>query len=68
MRFFVLKAEGKEELTANDILHPTRNEWLKLPNNKIKQQGYSFVERMIPLGLSIIILLAWLVIAINQFR
>ena len=58
----------EEALTANDIFHPTRNEWQKLPNDKIKQQGYSSVERMIPLGLSIIILLAWVVIAFNHFR
>ena len=58
----------EEALTAETIFHPTINEWQKLPNDKIKQQGYSFVERMIPLGLGVSILIAWLLIAINHFR
>ena len=58
----------EEALTPDAIFHPTINEWQKLPNDKIKQQGYSFVERMIPLTLGVIIFMAWLLIAINHFR
>ena len=66
-KYDTLKSMEKA-LTADKTFHPTINEWQKLPNNKIKQQGCSFVERMIPLGLGIIISLAWLVITINHFR
>ena len=66
IRYFSTIAKAKyetlkrmeEALTAETIFHPTINEWQKLPNDKIKQQGYSFVERMIPLGLGVSILIA----------
>ena len=76
IRYFATIARAKydtlksmeQALTSDTTFHPTINEWQKLPNDKIKQQGYSFVERIIPLGLGMIIFLAWLVIAINHFR
>ena len=76
IRYFSIIAKAKYEtikamekqLTNNSIFHPTINEWDKMPSGKIKDKGYSVIERIIPMGFAFAILLAYAAFAINHFR
>ena len=51
--------EVEKQLSPCPTFHPTKMEWDKIPEGEIKEKGYSYVEKLIPLGLAILVFLSY---------
>ena len=59
--------EMEKQLSPCPIFHPTKMEWDRIPEGKLKEKGYSYVEKLIPRVVVICVIFYYIILIHGQY-